>query len=62
MGSIGLAFVGHLVSQRGRLLKNKAEMLHGVNLMGPLLLVLANLRFLEPRATKVTYYFFMLLS
>jgi len=62
VGSIGLAFLGHLIRQRGRLLKNKAEMLQGTNLMGSLLLVLANLRFLEPRATKVTYSLLMLLS
>lgn len=55
VGSIGLAFLGHLARQRVRLFRNKAEMLQGVNLMGSLLLVLTNLRFLEPRATKVIF-------
>ena len=48
MGGIGLAFLGHLVGQRGRVFKNEAKMLQGVILMGSLLFVLANQWFLEP--------------
>lgn len=55
VGSIGLALLGHLTRQRGNLFKNKAEMLQGFNLMVSLLSVLVNLRFLEPRATKVMF-------
>ncbi|XP_057532617.1 uncharacterized protein LOC130810532 [Amaranthus tricolor] len=55
VGSIGLALIGHLLGQRGKVLKNKAYMLQSYNLLSSLLFVLGNLLFLEPRATKVMF-------
>ncbi|KAL2893528.1 hypothetical protein RDABS01_009437 [Bienertia sinuspersici] len=55
VGSIGLALVGHLMGHRGKMFRNKADMFQGYNLMTSLLLVLGNLLFLEPRATKTMF-------
>lgn len=52
--SIGTALLGHLLSQRKRLFDNKSsEMLQGFNLASALSIVLLNMIYLEPRATKV---------
>ncbi|GAB4861457.1 hypothetical protein Ancab_036659 [Ancistrocladus abbreviatus] len=53
--SIGLSLLGHLLGQRNRVFSHKAEVMQGYNLLGSLLLVLANLLFLEPRASKVMF-------
>ncbi|GAB4844789.1 hypothetical protein Ancab_038178 [Ancistrocladus abbreviatus] len=50
---IGVSLLGHLFGQKSRPFSHKAEMMQGYNLLGSLLLVLANLLFLEPRAIKV---------
>ncbi|KAJ8436950.1 hypothetical protein Cgig2_017375 [Carnegiea gigantea] len=55
VGSIGLALIGHLMAHKGKLFKSKADMLQAYNLLGSLLLVLANLQILEPRASKVMF-------
>ena len=57
VGSIGLALLAHLMGHKGKPFKNKADMLQGYNLLGSLLLVLANLQILEPRATKVGFIY-----
>ncbi|CAH9112952.1 unnamed protein product [Cuscuta europaea] len=48
--SIGTAFLGHLLSQSQRV-----EKFMGFNLLLPLVMVLVNLLYLEPRATKVMF-------
>ncbi|TXG53377.1 hypothetical protein EZV62_022546 [Acer yangbiense] len=48
--SIGLALLGHTLP---RLFKTKADMFQAANLLGSLLMVLANSMYLEPRATKI---------
>ncbi|KAL5778817.1 hypothetical protein ACOSQ2_009554 [Xanthoceras sorbifolium] len=50
-GSIGLALLGHTP----HLFRSKAEMFQGANLLGSVLMVLANSMYLEPRATKVMF-------
>ncbi|XP_074273338.1 uncharacterized protein LOC141596954 [Silene latifolia] len=55
VGSIGLGLLGHLLGHRGKVFKSKPEIFQGYNLMTSLLMVLANLLFLEPRATKVMF-------
>ncbi|KAK2658838.1 hypothetical protein Ddye_005371 [Dipteronia dyeriana] len=50
--SIGLALLGHILP---RLFKTKADMFQAANLLGSLLMVLANSMYLEPRATKVMF-------
>ncbi|XP_015867416.3 uncharacterized protein LOC107404927 [Ziziphus jujuba] len=53
--SIGLALLGHLLSHKGRLFSSKIEMFHTYCLMSSLLMDLANLFYVEPRATKVMF-------
>ncbi|KAK1557078.1 hypothetical protein Q3G72_017506 [Acer saccharum] len=50
--SIGLALLGHTLP---RLFKTKADIFQAANLLGSLLMVLANSMYLEPRATKVMF-------
>lgn len=50
---IGLALFGHLLGHRKRLFESRAYMFHVYTLLAPLLMVLANMLYLEPRATKV---------
>ncbi|CAK9187380.1 unnamed protein product [Ilex paraguariensis] len=49
---VGMALVGHLLRQRRRLFWSKVEMFEACSLLASLLLVVANLLYLEPRATK----------
>lgn len=51
--SVGTVLLGHLLSQRKRFFSGAAEMLQGINLLASLLMLLFNLKYLEPRATKV---------
>ncbi|KAK4413370.1 Transmembrane protein [Sesamum alatum] len=54
--SVGMALLGHLMmslSQRKGLFPVSAGMFQGFNLMASLAMILANLLFLEPRASKV---------
>ncbi|KAK6116684.1 hypothetical protein DH2020_049566 [Rehmannia glutinosa] len=48
--SVGMALLGHLMSQRNRL---SVGMFQGFNLMASVVMILVNLLYLEPRATKV---------
>ncbi|KAK9270299.1 hypothetical protein L1049_025877 [Liquidambar formosana] len=52
---VGVALLGHLLSQRKRWLSSKADLLEGYNLVVSLLMVVINLKYLEPRATKVLF-------
>lgn len=54
---IGTAFLGYLLSHRGRVVTSMAEKLQVYNLLASLLLVFVNMLYLEPRATKVTTCF-----
>ncbi|CAK7344831.1 unnamed protein product [Dovyalis caffra] len=53
--SIGLALLGHLLAHRRRLFTNKAEMFQACNLLTSILVVLVNLLYLEPLATKAMF-------
>ncbi|KAK2970913.1 hypothetical protein RJ640_007604 [Escallonia rubra] len=53
--AVGVALVGHLLSQRRRMFSSTFEILQGWNLLASLMMVLANLLYLEPRATKVMF-------
>ncbi|KAK3427997.1 hypothetical protein EUGRSUZ_F04115 [Eucalyptus grandis] len=53
--SIALSLLGHLLGQGRHLFANKPEMLQGLNLLASLPLVLANMLYLEPRATKIMF-------
>ncbi|KAK3002514.1 hypothetical protein RJ639_021674 [Escallonia herrerae] len=53
--AVGVALVGHLLTQRRRMFSSTFEILQGWNLLVSLLMVLANLLYLEPRATKVMF-------
>nr|GMD53057.1 Embryonic protein like [Ipomoea batatas] len=50
--SIGTAFLGHLLSQTQRLHSKTTQQFLGFNLLFSLVMVLVNLLYLEPRATK----------
>nr|GLL40426.1 uncharacterized protein LOC109179353 [Ipomoea trifida] len=50
--SIGTAFLGHLLSQTQRLHSKATQQFLGFNLLFSLVMVLVNLLYLEPRATK----------
>lgn len=50
---VGVAWLAHFLGQDRRA---AAERLQGYNLLGSFMLVLANMLFLEPKATKVGYY------
>ncbi|KAA8546286.1 hypothetical protein F0562_002975 [Nyssa sinensis] len=51
---VGIALLGHFLSQR-RLSSSTAEMFQGYNLLATILMLLGNLLYLEPRATKVMF-------
>lgn len=51
--SIGTAFLGHLLSQTQRLHSKATQQFLGFNLLFSLVMVLVNLLYLEPSATKV---------
>lgn len=53
--SIGLALLGHLLAHNRRLLTNRAEMFQAYNLLASILMVLVNLLYLEPSATKAMF-------
>ncbi|XP_075480685.1 uncharacterized protein LOC142521364 [Primulina tabacum] len=53
--SVGMALFGHLLSQRRRLSTVSVGMFQAFNLGVSLVMVLANLLYLEPRATKVMF-------
>nr|GMD19158.1 Embryonic protein like [Ipomoea batatas] len=53
--SIGTAFLGHLLSQTQRLHSKTTQQFLGFNLLFSLVMVLVNLLYLEPRATKVMF-------
>ncbi|KAM7519216.1 hypothetical protein LguiB_018178 [Lonicera macranthoides] len=55
MYSIGAALVAYLLSQRGRVWSSGVVVFQGWNLLGSVLMVLVNLLYLEPRATKVMF-------
>nr|XP_009765498.1 PREDICTED: uncharacterized protein LOC104217042 [Nicotiana sylvestris] len=52
---VGAAFVGHMLSQKRRLHTNSAEVVQGFNLLSSIAMLLVNLIYLEPRATKVMF-------
>ncbi|KAJ6383701.1 hypothetical protein OIU78_027068 [Salix suchowensis] len=51
----GLALLGHLLAHNRRLLTNRAEMFQAYNLLASILMVLVNLLYLEPSATKAMF-------
>lgn len=51
--SVGMVLLAHWLSPRKGLYSGKVEMFQGFNLFASLLMLLFNLRYLEPRATKV---------
>ncbi|XP_031117594.1 uncharacterized protein LOC116021124 [Ipomoea triloba] len=53
--SIGTALLGHLFSQTQRLHSKTTQQFLGFNLLFSLVMVLVNLLYLEPRATKVMF-------
>uniref|UniRef100_A0A7N0VN18 TMEM205-like domain-containing protein n=1 Tax=Kalanchoe fedtschenkoi TaxID=63787 RepID=A0A7N0VN18_KALFE len=53
--SVGMSLLGHLLGQRRRLWSDKAEMFQGYNLGLALGMVMINLHYLEPRASKVMF-------
>lgn len=57
VGSIGLCLVGHIIGHGGKMVRSKADVFQGYNLLSCLLFVLGNLLFLEPRATKVILFY-----
>lgn len=52
---VGIALFGHLLSQRKRLSTVSVDTFQSFNLVISLVMVLANLLYLEPRATKVMF-------
>ncbi|XP_075483328.1 uncharacterized protein LOC142523423 [Primulina tabacum] len=52
---VGVALFGHLLSQRKRLSPVSVGMFQSFNLVVSLVMVLANMLYLEPRATKVMF-------
>ncbi|XP_055834755.1 uncharacterized protein LOC129903270 [Solanum dulcamara] len=52
---IGPAFLGHFLSQKRRPYANSAEAVQGFNLLASISMLLVNLLYLEPRATKVMF-------
>ncbi|XP_009599457.1 uncharacterized protein LOC107807812 [Nicotiana tabacum] len=52
---VGAAFLGHLLSQKRRLYASSAEAVQGFNLLASIAMLLVNLLYLEPRATKVMF-------
>lgn len=55
MYSIAVALIGHLLRQRKRLFTSVSEMLQAYNLALSIVMVLVNLLYLEPKATKVMF-------
>nr|XP_043618286.1 uncharacterized protein LOC122590013 [Erigeron canadensis] len=53
--SVGATLLGHLVGQRKEIWSNVIEMFQGLSLFSALLMVLTNMIFLEPKATKLMY-------
>ncbi|CAM8998952.1 unnamed protein product [Rhodiola kirilowii] len=53
--SVGMSLLGHLLAQRRRLWSEKAEMFQGYNLAFAFAMVMINLHYLEPRASKVMF-------
>ncbi|XP_010244844.1 PREDICTED: uncharacterized protein LOC104588560 [Nelumbo nucifera] len=53
--SIGTALVAHFLGRQGRVVSGPAETLQAYNLLGYLVMVLVNLLYLEPQATKVMF-------
>nr|XP_027091300.1 uncharacterized protein LOC113712189 [Coffea arabica] len=53
--SVGLVLVGHLLSRRKRVSSGAGDTLQGFNLLASLLMLLINLKYLEPLATKVMF-------
>ena len=60
--SVGLVLVGHLLSRRKRVSSGAGDTLQGFNLLASLLMLLINLKYLEPLATKVCFDFFTRIS
>ncbi|XP_071711897.1 uncharacterized protein [Rutidosis leptorrhynchoides] len=52
---VSAALFGYLISQRKEIWSNMLEMFQGLSLVSALLMVLTNMVFLEPRATKLMY-------
>ncbi|KAJ8531029.1 hypothetical protein K7X08_025760 [Anisodus acutangulus] len=52
---VGAAFLGHLLSQKRRLYASSAEAVQGFNLLASIAMILVNLLYLEPLATKVMF-------
>ncbi|KAK4352781.1 hypothetical protein RND71_028299 [Anisodus tanguticus] len=50
---VGAAFLGHLLSQKRRAYASSAEAVQGFNLLASIAILLVNLLYLEPRASKV---------
>ncbi|KAL9682260.1 hypothetical protein QQ045_014055 [Rhodiola kirilowii] len=53
--SVGMSLLGHLLAQRRRLWAERAEMFQGYNLAFAFAMVMINLHYLEPRASKVMF-------
>ncbi|KAL9668253.1 hypothetical protein QQ045_002632 [Rhodiola kirilowii] len=53
--SVGMSLLGHLLTWRSRLWAEKAEMFQGYNLAFAFAMVMINLHYLEPRASKVMF-------
>ncbi|KAL2513323.1 late [Abeliophyllum distichum] len=54
--SVGLSLLGHVLSQpRKRLSSMRQEIFQGFNLLVPLLMILVNFLYLEPRSSKVMW-------
>lgn len=53
---VGPAFVAHFLSQKRPSYANSAEAVQGFNLLAAISMLLVNLLFLEPRATKVIHH------
>ncbi|KAM3375062.1 hypothetical protein P3S68_013776 [Capsicum galapagoense] len=52
---VGAAFLAHFLSQKRRPYANSAEAVQGFNLLASISMLLINLLYLEPRATKVMF-------
>ncbi|KAJ8541773.1 hypothetical protein K7X08_002589 [Anisodus acutangulus] len=52
---VGAAFLGHLLSQKRRAYASSAEAIQGFNLLASIAMLLVNLLYLEPRASKVMF-------
>ncbi|KAH0776372.1 hypothetical protein KY290_007783 [Solanum tuberosum] len=52
---VGPAFIGHFLSQKRWFYANLGEAVQGFNLLASISMLLANLLYLEPRATKVMF-------